>query len=343
MSRPNPLWNSRGGLPSSSKWSLITQYARASSRRCGSRNPRKHERRAERPVVHRAVVGRADAPFGPPDGKAVHAVPPQRGPHVQREVAVGVRADEVQRHVVPRGVRGERLDPLSGGRGGAADAQPRVDRLDRPRRLLVQPQVLGHRAWPEHGQVRFVPYLERPPRHLVDAVPLHQVAGEGGDQLPPLGPVRGRRDDAAVGEHGLQRVAGQRGGHEGQLDDRAQAVAEQPVVDGVDPAEIEVQRAGGVPAHHRVVVVQDGVRADHGGAELVVRQPERVRELRGDLLARVALGPALVRSEQQLGEPLGADHPPHPVERSGDRRGVHADQDRAGVAWPGGRLDRRRP
>ncbi len=144
---------------------------------------------------------------------------------------------------------------------------------------------------------------------------------EFGHQLPPLRPVGGRRDDAAVGEDGLVRVARQRRWHEGQLHDGAQAKTEHLVVDRVDPGEVELQGAGCIPAHDCVVVVQDRVRPHHRRAEIGACEAERFGELGGDLAA----WPGPVRT--QLGQPLRADHPPHPGELAGHGRRIHANQD----------------
>ena len=66
VSSPNPPCNSRGGRPSSSKWSDATQGASASIRPAADAS-RAQERRGEHAVVGVAEVRRGDAPLGPPD------------------------------------------------------------------------------------------------------------------------------------------------------------------------------------------------------------------------------------------------------------------------------------
>ncbi len=136
------------------------------------------------------------------------------------------------------------------------------------------------------------------------------------DYVVPLRPIPRRRDDAAVAEHRLPRVACDGGRHERQLHDRTQADLEQLVVESVDPAEIEGQATVGGTGHHIVVVVQDRVCADMGDPEVVVRAAQRLGELGADVVA------VAVVAEPQLGQALGADHAPHPVEPSDDRRRV---------------------
>ena len=131
-----------------------------------------------------------------------------------------------------------------------------------------------------------------------------RCGGQLADQQPPLGPVPGRRDDAAVGEDGLARIPGQRGRHEGQLDDRPQAHLAQLIVDGVDPGEVEGQDSARAGRDDAVVVVQDRVRSHDLRSEVLVRQPQRLGELGRDLACgRVVAGPLPSRSCDRRSEP----------------------------------------
>ncbi len=119
---------------------------------------------------------------------------------------VGVRADEVDRHVVAGDELREGRPPGLGTRRGrrSADLEQLVDLLDRARRGLVQAEVgLLVGVLPEEGEVRLVPDLDRPAPDLLDPVALDEVAQHGLDEGDPLRHVSRRRDVALPPEDRL--------------------------------------------------------------------------------------------------------------------------------------------
>ena len=206
-------------------------------------------------------------------------------------VAVDVRADEVDRHVVLVHVREEVGGPrgLRGGRAAHADA--RIHRLERAHGVVVQGEVGGllRLAGPE-ADVRLVPHLEVPAGDFIDAVALDQVLRQRADHRVPFGIVLRRRDVRAVPEC-LQRgrVGGQFRRHEAEFDERLEAVLEQAVVDLVDVGEIVGNLPLRVALHQAHVVVEDAVEADvadagglvHGIQVLAVVVAQRQRRAAG--------------------------------------------------------------
>ena len=127
--------------------------------------------------------------------------------------------DEVERHIA-RGHEVDELgDPARGGGGRTSDTQPGVHRLDGPGRDLVETEVLGC-AGSEHLEVRLVPDLEAPRRHLVTAVPLDQVAGQALDQRRPNGPSRAAARRWRRSRTPGRRISRQVTGYERHLDER---------------------------------------------------------------------------------------------------------------------------
>ena len=116
-------------------------------------------------------------------------------------VAVDVRGDEVERHVVGRGMGDHVADPGGLCGGGASHADARVDAFEGAGGVVVQLEVglLGGAASPEID-VGLVPDFEVPLRDFIDAVALDEVLGEGGDEGVPPGVVLGRRDYLLVPE-----------------------------------------------------------------------------------------------------------------------------------------------
>jgi hypothetical protein len=147
------------------------------------------------------------------------------------------------------------------------------------------------------------------------------VPGQRSDQVAPLGPVRGRGDDAAVAEDRLFGVTSQYCGHERQLDERGDAQTEDLVIERVDGGEVDDERTVRTPGHDMVVVVQDRVRPGPGDAQVVVGQPQRLGELDPDHVA------ITVVPELQLGEALRPDHPPDPIEDADGRGDIDLDVD----------------
>src|SRR6185312_16631067 len=125
----------------------------------------------------------------------------------------------------PRGLRGR----------GAADAQVRIDRLQRPRSVVIQRPVgrLSRAARPE-VEVRLVPHLEVPLPHLGCTVALLEVRGERPNEAVPPTIILRWRDEGAVPE-GLARGSRRElPGHEAELDEGPYAQGKQSVVDLID-------------------------------------------------------------------------------------------------------------
>ena len=146
----------------------------------------------------------------------------ERAADVERQVSVRVRGDEVERRALGDHELEEVADPAGRRSRRTADEQPLVDRLDRPRRDVVQAEVLGLRAAPEDLEIRLVPDLEAPARDLVDAEPLDEPLGQPPVELAPAVPVVRRRDDPAVLEDRRVRIRREVVRHERHLDDRPQ-------------------------------------------------------------------------------------------------------------------------
>jgi hypothetical protein len=226
-------------------------------------------------------VGRNDAPLRPPHLDVLEPADAHGLADVEREVAVGVRGEEVQRRAGLDDEVQEVGNPAGGSRRGAADGEPLVDRLDGAHGGLVEPEVVRLRARPEDLEVRLVPDLEAPARDFLRAVALDEVRGERTDERRPFVPVARDGDARAVLEHRRRRVLGEPTRHERQLDDRPQSQPEHAVVDLVDDCEVVIA----VAAEDREVVVQDRVGAHAIGAQLRACESQRLLEFRPDALA----------------------------------------------------------
>src|SRR4029453_13353497 len=156
---------------------------------------------------------------------------------------VGVRRYEVDGDAGLASVLEQVVDPAHGRGGWTADTERRIDGLDARRRRVVEVEIVGLAAGPEHLQGWLCPALEPPRRALAAAVALDEVSDERLDQLPPASKVARRRDDPAVVEHGSPWIRGEVVRHERQLDDRAQLRLEQAVQCSVDTAEVMASRA----------------------------------------------------------------------------------------------------
>jgi len=111
-------------------------------------------------------------------------------------------------------------------------------------------------------KVRLVPYLEIPLRHLVDTVPIDKMRGESRYQRVPPGIVSWRRDDGMVFErvHGLAR--GELARHERQLDEGANAVRQQSIVDLIEVRKVVERISAFVFVVDSDFIVQDRVESD---------------------------------------------------------------------------------
>ncbi len=130
----------------------------------------------------------------------------------------------------------EAVDPGRLGSGRATDAEARAYALDGARSAVIE-FVVGCflRIASPKINVGFVPDFEIPLRNFVEAVAFNEMAGEILDELLPLVPVFGRRDVLFVPER--MKSVGIRSelfGHEAELDERADVILEQAVVDLVD-------------------------------------------------------------------------------------------------------------
>ena len=160
-----------------------------------------------RRVVDRVEVGGVRTPLRPPLRQAGEPVPRGDRAQVERRVAVGVGAHEVDRRAGGRAMREQLVDPLAGGRCRSADDERVVDGPHRADGDVVEAQVLVARAGPEDVEVRLVPDLECPGADLVAAVALDEMRHEVADERVPAIPVARWADDGAVLEHRLRRVA----------------------------------------------------------------------------------------------------------------------------------------
>src|SRR6266481_1529495 len=157
----------------------------------------------------------------------------------------------------------ETVDPDGLCGGGAADAEAGADALGGARGAIVELIVSGllRIAGPE-VDVRLVPDFKIPLRDFVFAVTRDEMTCEVFDELLPLVPVLGRRDILLVPES--VKGAGIRGellGHEAELDERADVVLEEAVVNLVDVGEVVNGMAIFVLVVEADFVVEDGVEA----------------------------------------------------------------------------------
>ena len=223
-----------------------------------------------------------------------------------------MRADEIHRHLLLVHVVEEVRYPGDGGGGRSAHAQARADRLQRPCGVVVEFEIrrLGRGAVPERD-VRFVPHLEVPARHLVDAVAFDQMAGKRLDQVVPHRVALRRRGAQLVEERlGGIRVAVEIRRHEAQLDIRLDAQFQQAVVDLVDVGEVVDRLALLVQREHADVLVEDAVRAHVGEA--------------GDLPDHLHVAPVVGTQRQRRA--AGAEHL-LPEMREGGAFGLRVDAD----------------
>ena len=178
-------------------------------------------------------------------------------------VAVNVRGDEIDRHVLRCGVRDEAIDPCSLSCGWAADAQARADALQRLRGFIIELVVRRFvRLASPKIEIRLVPDFEVPVRDFVDAVARDEMLGELADQIVPLGIVFRRRDDGAIPEGLVDVFGGELFGHEAQLDKRTHAIFQQAVVDLVDVREIVDGISGSVLVVDAEFVEENAVETD---------------------------------------------------------------------------------
>ena len=159
--------------------------------------------------------------------------------------------------------------PVQGG-GGASDAAFRADGANGFCGVFVEAEVVGLRAGEEAVVlVRFVPDFEVPLINFVCAIAGLEVGDEGFDEGVPLGHVFGRGDVALPPEDGFG-AAGEGGGHEGELDEGADVVGEEGVVEGVDVLEVVDGVAVGVFGVDAHVVMEDAVEAEVVEADFVL-------------------------------------------------------------------------
>ncbi len=172
--------------------------------------------------------------------------------------------DEVDGDVVGGGVGEELGDPGGGGGCGATYAEARADCLEVAGGVVVELEVggLAGDAAPE-VDVGFIPDFEVPLGDFVDAVAVDEVLGEGGHEVVPALHALGGRDVLLVPE-GVEVVGieGELLGHEADLDDGANAVGEEAVVDLVDVGEVVDGVAVLVFVVDTDFVVEDAVEAD---------------------------------------------------------------------------------
>src|ERR1700757_368461 len=110
--------------------------------------------------------------------------------------------------------------------------------------------------------VGLVPDLEVPLRDFIDAVTVDKMLREGGDKRVPLGVILRRRDDLLVPEGMVVEARGELLRHEADLDEGADSVGEQAVVDLIDVGEVVDGVALLVFVVDAEFVVKDGVEAD---------------------------------------------------------------------------------
>src|SRR5205823_1664371 len=140
---------------------------------------------------------------------------------------------------------------------------------------------------------------ESPGRHVIDAIAIDQMLGEGRHELAPSSPVFGRRDDGPIVKDGGLRITGQVARHERQFDDRPHAEREQPIEDLVYAAEV-IDRAAAGLAIDTELIQQDAMRPNPVNAELSMGETKRLRKLFADIEAM------FIHALEQLTEMLGA-------------------------------------
>src|SRR5271163_814701 len=143
-------------------------------------------------------------------------------------VGISMRGDEINGHMIGRGVFQEIRHPRSGGSGGTAYTQTRVYSLQSTRSVSVEVEVglLAGNATPEID-VRLVPDFEVPLRDFINAISVDEMLREMSHQrVPPLHTF-GWRHILLVPE-GVQRIGikCQFLWHEADFDERTDAVFE---------------------------------------------------------------------------------------------------------------------
>ena len=159
-----------------------------------------------------------------------------------------------EKFIGPRSLRG----------GRTADAEAWADALHGFGGFVVKMEIgFVFRIADPEIDVRLVPDFEIPFRNFLDAVAVDEMFGECFDHRAPLVPILRRRDILLVPE-GVEGIGigGQLFGHEAELDERADFVGEDAVVDLIDVGKIVDGVAAGVFVVEADFVLEDSVETD---------------------------------------------------------------------------------
>src|SRR6266478_603634 len=161
-------------------------------------------------------------------------------------------------------MRQEAVHPGSLRRGGAAHAEARAHALDGARGAVVKLVVGGFfRIASPEVNVGLIPHFEIPLRDFLDAVARDKMPRKVLNELLPFVPVFRRRNVLFVPE-GMERIriGSELFGHEAELDEWADVILEQAVVDLIDIGEVVDGLAFPVLIVQANLVMEDGMEAD---------------------------------------------------------------------------------
>ncbi len=171
--------------------------------------------------------------------------------------------DEIHGNFIFGAVSNEGIRPCRLRSRGPSYAQARAYLLKSKRSVIVKLPVgrLFRIARPEIN-IRLVPDFKIPLRNLVDAVPIHQMLCELGDEIVPLVPVFGWGDILLVPKW-MQGVFVRRQllWHKTQLDKRAHTVGQQAIVDLINVGEVVHRMPLGVLVINSDFIMEDGMEA----------------------------------------------------------------------------------
>src|SRR5580698_858265 len=174
-----------------------------------------------------------------------------------------MRGDEIHGDFIFGAMSNEGIRPRSLRSRGPSYAQAWTYLLEGKRGVIVKLPVGGlFRITRPEIEIRLVPDFKIPLRNLVDAVAVHKMFRELGDEIVPLAPVFGWRDILLVPKR-MQGVFVRRQllWHKTQLDKRAHTVGQQAIVDLINVGEVVHGMPFGVLVINPNFIVEDGMEA----------------------------------------------------------------------------------
>src|SRR5579871_89271 len=143
--------------------------------------------------------------------------------------------NEIDWHILFSNVAQERIDPVCGRGGWAADPQSRANGFQSPSSVIVELEIGGlfGLSRPEIN-VRLVPDFKVPAGDFIQSITLDKMLRKRPHQIVPTLVIFGRRHNRVIPERMNVLAEGELLWHEADFDERTYSVLEQRIVDLVD-------------------------------------------------------------------------------------------------------------